>query len=373
MSTHDTTFETPESQRHGDVNVQGEDEDVTPIAADEEEEEDRSLLDSPSNATGIHGTPQLSVSRSKTQAHTPVPSPTPPRASAHRIPYRKPRAPAQPSTPQGNESIQHSESSPFEPPSAYQLGTAQRQQQTNPDPLLHRVLDKNYRVQATPHTARRTQTAHTTTKATPQTTSKDSRAATLLNSSPLDSSPIAVPELRSDLFSPMPAQRSPARGLKDAGRSLQPGPRTPGVPLNQTPGTAARLTSTGRPISYAQASSQYKSPATQDAAGDTRSKSVARTPALWDSDSDSDDGLDATGAFRGMSPPKTMQFVLPGSRLLQTPAREASKRIVEDLLLTAGAEDTDEIEGYGEEAGGAFEEESPSVVRRRWDEDDDTF
>lgn len=72
-----------------------------------------------------------------------------------------------------------------------------------------------------------------------------------------------------------------------------------------------------------------------------------------------------------MSPPKTMQFHVPQSRLLQTPAREASRKIVEDLLLTAGADATDEIEG--DEGFGGAEEPSPSVVRRGWEVEDDTF
>ncbi|KAK5276750.1 DASH complex subunit ask1, partial [Cryomyces antarcticus] len=51
------------------------------------------------------------------------------------------------------------------------------------------------------------------------------------------------------------------------------------------------------------------------------------------------------------------------SRLLQTPAREASRRIVEDLLMTAGGDITDDVEG----------ENSPSVVRRAGGADEDTF
>lgn len=43
-------------------------------------------------------------------------------------------------------------------------------------------------------------------------------------------------------------------------------------------------------------------------------------------------------------------------------AREASKRIVEDLLLTAGGNVTDDLE-----------EDSPSVVRRVGVEEEDTF
>jgi len=62
----------------------------------------------------------------------------------------------------------------------------------------------------------------------------------------------------------------------------------------------------------------------------------------WESDSDDD----AEGVYRelGMSPPKTIQFSLPQSRLLQTPAREASKQIVQDLLTTAGAGFDDTLE-----------------------------
>jgi DASH complex subunit ASK1 len=71
-----------------------------------------------------------------------------------------------------------------------------------------------------------------------------------------------------------------------------------------------------------------------------------------------------------MSPPKTMQFYVPQSRLMQTPAREASKRIVEDLLLTAGADGTDDdIEGLDDPS--VIDEPSPSVVRRAYE--DDTF
>ena len=44
-------------------------------------------------------------------------------------------------------------------------------------------------------------------------------------------------------------------------------------------------------------------------------------------------------------------------------AREASKRIVDDLLMTAGGDIT-------ESTGGMDDEDSPSVVRRQADLDD---
>jgi DASH complex subunit ASK1 len=108
-------------------------------------------------------------------------------------------------------------------------------------------------------------------------------------------------------------------------------------------------------------------------------------------------GDDTTTSQFDMSPPKTMQFHVPQSRLLQTPAREASRRIVDDLLMTAGADATDEIEGAegnaeaydaGEELTGRYgrlvldgfeddddfltEEGSPSLVVKRA-QADDTF
>ncbi|KAL8733162.1 MAG: hypothetical protein Q9181_003693 [Wetmoreana brouardii] len=82
---------------------------------------------------------------------------------------------------------------------------------------------------------------------------------------------------------------------------------------------------------------------------------------VWDSDSDDDDG---EGLVGGMSPPKTMQFHVPQSRLLRTPGIEASKKIVQDLLLTAGGNVKDEYED---------DESSPSVVKRAGMEEDDTF
>ena len=99
----------------------------------------------------------------------------------------------------------------------------------------------------------------------------------------------------------------------------------------------------------------------------------------WDSDEDEEGEVG-----EGISPPKTMQFHIPQRRLIKTPgrfsdlssfvqgcfggvgcllminvAREASKRIVEDLLMTAGGSVTDDLE-----------EDSPSVVRRTRIEED---
>ncbi|GAB7337154.1 hypothetical protein MBLNU457_g2547t1 [Dothideomycetes sp. NU457] len=322
--SRDSTFEIPQSQSADDDTITGHEE----SQGYEDDEEGTSMMDSPSNATGVHSTPQILGSTIKSRTRSPPPS----HRSARQLPHRIRQDIEEPSTPRGQGTADMLDSSPFDPPSAFQPPTAQRQN----DPLLHRVLDRNYRVQATPLTARREARRAPQELSTPATTNN---RPTTFDSSPLDSSPAAPPpQLRSDLFSPAPA--SARKRTMPA-----PTPRTPGISVQQTP--AQIPPSTGR------------NPFTTDRT--QQSNLTARTPALWDSDSDEDDAF-------GMSPPKTMQFAVPQSRLLQTPAREASRRIVEELLMTAGAEATDEIEGVGE----GPEEPSPSVVRRAW-EDDDTF
>lgn len=190
---------------------------------------------------------------------------------------------------------------------------------------MHRVLDRNFRIQATPLTSKKQYGRPAAPSETPATTQRTQTRTLFPESSPMSSPEMAAPQLRSDLFSPEKARTRTT-------------PRTPGVSV-QTPGRDV-ATSTGRALFS------------------TTRDTTTRT--LWASDSDSDED----GAF---SPPKTMQFHVPQSRLLQTPAREASKKIVDDLLATAGADMTDEIEEED------VPEISPSVVRRKWDEDDDTF
>ncbi|KUJ10323.1 uncharacterized protein LY89DRAFT_257850 [Mollisia scopiformis] len=197
-------------------------------------------------------------------------------------------------------------SSPFDPTSYLQT-TAQRK--PGQDPLLHRVLDKNYRIQATPHTTRK---ENKTPANKPSWRDTDS---------PMSSPPVAAPKLHSDIFS------SPIRQEY----SRPTAPRTPGVSVQNTDKGETKE-------SFAKSVKKDKDEIT------------------WESDSDED----AEGVYRelGMSPPKTIQFNLPQSRLLQTPAREASKRIVEDLLATAGAGfDDDDLD-------------SPSVVKMNEDLDD---
>lgn len=203
--------------------------------------------------------------------------------------------------------------------------------QKRSDPLLHTVLDKNYRIQATPLTAAR----RNRLGRTPGSTSQPGRRA---QNSALDSSPLAPPELHAEFLN-SPVRRELTQNLKQQ--------RTPG---------AAVLTPAQR-------------------------RDVGGRPQLnvWDSDDEDEHLNEATGMPHGMSPPKTMQFRAPPSRLLQTPAREASKQIVDSILASAG------LSRNADSGGGSddfdidldldYDEQdmdmnSPSVVRKAPIEDD---
>ncbi|KAI0185651.1 DASH complex subunit Ask1-domain-containing protein [Xylaria flabelliformis] len=200
--------------------------------------------------------------------------------------------------------------------------------QKSKDLLLHRVLDKNYRLQATPLKSvalpPRTR-GRSPQKGIEEEPEEDRTRRALWAQSPMSSPEMAVPKLRSDLYmSPLKT-----RGCSGA-------PRTPGVSV-QTPATAKK----------------------RDIFAEERDKGKGRQrdEITWESD---EDDFDADSVFGGMSPPKTIQFALPPSKLLQTPAREASRRIVDDILITAGA-DPEESEN------------SPTMVKMNHDILDDSF
>ncbi|KAF2194248.1 hypothetical protein K469DRAFT_744899 [Zopfia rhizophila CBS 207.26] len=262
----------------------------------DEELEDTSTLDSPALAHA-HSTPRAPNTGGKEAKFAEYPSPY---EALKREMEGGSRTPGlEPVTPGKTQALPDMtmtpESSPFVPPTTSKKAV-------NQDPILHHVLDKTYRIAATPHTTRKQKPS---VGFTPRTANRGRAAASrwVEDSSPLMS---PAPQLRADIFS------SPLKA-----------PRTPGVSV-QTPGRGKHAFD------------------------------ATKTKGVFESDSEEEeDGLD-------FSPPKTMQFHIPQSRLLQTPAREASKRIVEDLLMTAGGDITDDIE----------EDDSPSVVRRQVDLDD---
>jgi DASH complex subunit ASK1 len=157
----------------------------------------------------------------------------------------------------------------------------------NKDTILHQgILNRTYRVAATPHTARKQKMF----AATPSTANRTRRILDFEDtlSSPLEEAP--APRLRAEFFSPVK------------------GPRTPGVSV-QTPGTKKRFGQKAQ-----EADAEGGASAAEVTRGRTGGGFTGRSIRAWESDDDDDDDL-------GMSPPKTIVFNMPESRVLQTPGK----------------------------------------------------
>ncbi|GJC93940.1 spc97/spc98 family protein [Colletotrichum higginsianum] len=220
---------------------------------------------------------------------------------------------------------------------------SRQEQQHHKDPLMHRMLDKTFRIQATPHKGPSYRVSPLKRDGKGKETEREAMPA-WRQGSPMSSPVMEMPKLRSEAFL-SPAKSNARQRLAAATASA--GPRTPGVSV-QTPG-AARKTK-----DVFATRGKYDDDTTTTDIGGAFAKD--KYEINWESDSDEDKAL-----YGGMSPPKTIQFALPPSKLLQTPAREASKRIVDDILLTAGA---------GPESS---EEYSPTMVKMNKDILDDSF
>ncbi|KAJ9201647.1 hypothetical protein DTO164E3_3540 [Paecilomyces variotii] len=211
-------------------------------------------------------------------------------------------------------------SSPFIPPASHiKQETAQKSKYQKPtDPVLHRVLDKTYRVQATPLGK-----GYGNTRSKFAITPKTKPASKYnFDDSPISSPEPEAPQLHAEIFS------SPLKGETPATNRKR---RTSSIPhMTPKPGISVL----------------------------TPAKKFTGKSAIFDSDDD----LDNEDEF-GYSPPKTMQFHIPQSRLMKTPAKEASRRIVEDLLATAGGDDISDT----------YDEQSPSVIGRAKALEDETF
>lgn len=138
------------------------------------------------------------------------------------------------------------------------------------DPLLHRMHDKTYRIRSTPH------------KSAPPPMEAPQHA---WQDSPASSPEMAVPKLRSEAF------MSPLKGA----RGRLGAPRTPGVSVQSPARKKSR----------------------DDVFGGGGGAGGGKPKYEIDWESDSDDGV-------GMSPPKTIQFALPPSKLMQTPGKFAA-------------------------------------------------
>ncbi|KAL4888768.1 DASH complex subunit Ask1-domain-containing protein [Aspergillus ambiguus] len=227
--------------------------------------------------------------------------------------------PTTPGKPSHHASTTPLSSSPFVPPSTTR---PRGESGSGSDPVLHRMLDKTYRVQATP-LGKGAGAGNGRSKFA--VTPKPAASKYAGDDSPLSSPEMEAPRLRAEIFSsPLKTPGSARHPRRVSGH-----PRGTGTPK---PGTSVL----------------------------TPARPGASRP-VWDHSEDEFDDDDETF---GPSPPKTMQFHVPQSRLMKTPAKEASKRIVEHLLYTAGANDTtDDIQ----------DEQSPSLVRRMERLEDETF
>lgn len=171
------------------------------------------------------------------------------------------------------------------------------------DPLLHRILDKNWRLQATPHSQARgvgafpyRVKAAETPRPSPR--KRDQTHTRTQNPDDLDSSPPApAPTLHAEIFD------SPLRR-----------PRVPGVSIF-TPARKQRETVLEGEKTHADAFTSKGKGKEEQHRQSGRGARVPNIANIWDSDSDDDDGLE------GMSPPKTMQFHVPQTRLLRTPGK----------------------------------------------------
>jgi DASH complex subunit ASK1 len=189
----------------------------------------------------------------------------------------EPSTSTMPSTPRAHHQSPTPQSSPFHPPS-----TSRHASHRTPanDVLLHRILDKNWRLQATPHSHAQRLPQRGVVKAaeTPvPSTRKYGKRGHNRDPESLDSSPaVPAPQLHAEIFN------SPI------GR-----PRVPGVSVL----TPARRHETK----------------SHNVFGRDDDPTGASARGAWDSDSDEESGME------GMSPPKTMQFHIPQSKLLRTP------------------------------------------------------
>ena len=226
---------------------------------------------------------------------------------------------------------------------------------TNKDVMLHRVLDKNYRLAATPLTttttkSRRQQPPLSGNRALPHrstvssaetpsassTTTRNRKPPPSQKSHLFDSSPAAppAPTLNADLFK-SPGPVAPSRRYIGSGVG---GGRVPGTSILSS---AKKKKKGGRgmtPRRQQQQQQQQSTPVTHAANGEGQKEGLSEAEKRrldeWDDDDDDDGGgglgdvdddEDTDGdILQGMSPPKTIQFHVPQSRLLQTPGQSSS-------------------------------------------------
>ncbi|KAF3937409.1 hypothetical protein ABW19_dt0207380 [Dactylella cylindrospora] len=187
--------------------------------------------------------------------------------------------------------LDSSPESPFAPQSARPTSSHRPNRR---DPLLHRAVDTNWRVQATPQ-------RKTPRKAAATVTPKHRVIPSFVDSSPMSSPP---PPQITTVFSPIGTAKK-RFDIKPRQKPTDTVSKDPKTPI-----TAKKRYDTLDP------------------------KTMTAKDLLFDDEFDDDDDDDFNKL--GFSPPVTMQFTLPPSRLMQTPAKQASKMLVNDIMRSAG-------------------------------------
>lgn len=205
-----------------------------------------------------------------------------------------------------------------DPPTGYQ------------DPLLHRVLDKNYRIQATPRGKSAPSRYRNLPSATPR------RGGGLFSShiKPHTGTGGAFSE-DDDLFSSPPGSPAPPdlqTQILDS--PIHRPPRSAHIPPTTTSTTASsrRFQAGDNPRTP---SRHHPSRPQPPVPHPVSVKKMGLDGMGFDEDDD-----DELLLSPGFSPPVTIQFTLPQRTILATPARVASKRLVRDILRTAGADES---------------------------------
>lgn len=161
-------------------------------------------------------------------------------------------------------------------------------------PVLHQVLDKTWRIQATPLNAKPRLDTRSAAKA--PVTPRQLFTTTKYEFEDSDDDSPVRPDLQTKFFDNTPGKTPVRYGGGGGGYG----------------GTSARKLFTGGNTNVGMGEDTFM-------------------------DDDDDDELDSIMG----SPPVTIQFSLPAKKLLATPAREASRRIVRDILETAGVREED--------------------------------
>ena len=209
----------------------------------------------------------------------------------------------------------------------------------NQDPLLHRVLDKNYRIQATPGKKPPSKYQSTTPRRTgtggrglfssnkPRTAGANYGPGGLTFDDDDDDELEAPPELQTQIFdSPI---RRPSRTTTAA--------KDPSTFTSTTTASSRRFqqaSANPRTPSRHHHSSRPKPPVLHPVS--VKKMGFAATESGEGFEDDDDEFL----LSPEFSPPVTIQFSLPERQILATPARIASKQLVRDILRTAGADES---------------------------------